>query len=431
MVLGIIVSIIKVYLITTIVIMTLYAIRHAIFSFNRMYSKQRIYYSDLYDSELPFITVLMPMHNEEKVLENSIRSLMDSDYDKDKFEIIAINDNSTDSTGELLDKLAMEYPQLKPFHRKSELRGKPAALNDAMELAKGEFLIVFDADYLPSTKMLKELSRAMSNPEIGAVMGRVIPHNHAKNLLTRLLYIERVAGYQVDQQARYNMRLIPQYGGTVGGYRKSLIKETGGFNIRALAEDTELTFRLYTMGYKVMYANDAECYEESPETWLVRGKQVRRWSRGHNYVMFRYLFKLLGSKFLSFKEKVDGVFLLFIYLIPTILFFALAGSLTLFFLGEMNILSGWWVILFLTAYNSYGNFAPFYEIGTGLMIDGLDRDQLKIPLMMFSFFVYLIYLTLGFFDSIGDSIFVRDVTWDKTKRFKEEVEESDEEVSEA
>ena len=95
-------------------------------------------------------------------------------------------------------------------------------------------------------------------------MGRVIPFNANQNLLTRLINLERSGGYQVDQQARYNMGLIPQYGGTVGGFRRQVIMDMGGFNPAVLAEDTELTFRLYTHGWKVIYANSAECYEESP-----------------------------------------------------------------------------------------------------------------------------------------------------------------------
>ena len=86
--------------------------------------------------------------------------------------------------------------------------------------------------------------------------------------------------------------------------------ESGGFNTRVLADDTELTFRLYTSGWKVVYANGAECYEEVPETWAVRGRQVRRWSSGHNNVMFRYLFRTLLTKHMSLREKLDGSLLL-------------------------------------------------------------------------------------------------------------------------
>ena len=82
----------------------------------------------------------------------------------------------------------------------------------------------------------------------------------------------------------------------------------GSFDTRILAEDTELTFRLLMRGWKVIYANRAECYEEAPETWDVRARQIRRWSRGHNQVMFRYLWQLIVSSHLS-KEKIDGLLL--------------------------------------------------------------------------------------------------------------------------
>lgn len=416
MALGIIV-ILKIYLIATVIIMLLYAIRHAIFSYNRMFGRQRIYYNDIYDSDLPFISVLIPMHNEEKVLHHALDALLQCDYDKDKLEIIPINDSSTDSTSELLDEYHKKSPIIRPLHRCSDLKGKPAALNDAMNIAKGEIIIVFDADYRPSKKMLQRLAIAFANPEIGAVMGRVIPYNSNTNLLTKLLSIERSGGYQVDQQARYNLKLMPQYGGTVGGFRKEIVQETGGFNIHVLAEDTELTYRLFTMGYKVIYANDAECYEESPETWKARGIQIRRWSRGHNNAMIRYFFPVLFSKYMRFWEKVDGIFVLMIYMIPFILLLALIDSVILFFLGEMNIFVGWWALLFVTAYNSYGNFAPFYEIATGLMMDGISKDILILPLMMFSFYFYLWNISLGFIDAIVDLLTSRRVRWAKTERF--------------
>lgn len=412
-----IIKLLKIYFVFTAVVMSLYAIRHAIFSFNRMFGRQRISYNDVLDSELPHVTVLIPMHNEENVLNYALDSLLECEYDWDKLEIIPINDNSTDSTAELLDEYHKKYPFIRPLHRNSDLRGKPAGLNDAMEIATGEIIIVFDADYRPSKKMLSRLAMSFSNPEIGAVMGRVVPYNTNANLLTRLLNIERSGGYQADQQARYNLKLMPQYGGTVGGFRKKVIQETGGFNVRVLAEDTDITYRLFTKGYKVIYANDAECYEESPETWKVRGNQVRRWSRGHNTVMFRYIVPVIVSKHMSVREKVDGMFLLFIYQIPFILFLAIIDSIVLFFIGEMEVFVGWWALLFVTAYNSFGNFAPFYQIGTALMMDGREEDLMMLPLMTFSFYFYLWNISLGFVESILDLFTFRKVKWAKTERF--------------
>jgi len=427
------IKVLKIYFIITVVIMLVYAIRHAIFTYNRIYGRQRIYYNDIYDSELPSISVLIPMHNEERVLHYVLDALLDCDYDHSKLEIIPINDHSTDDTEELLNEYHEKYPFIHPLHRHSNNRGKPAALNEAMENCEGDIVIVFDADYRPNKNMLKRLAVAFSNPEIGAVMGRVVPYNSDKNMLTKLLNIERSGGYQVDQQARYNMKLIPQYGGTVGGFRKDLIKDTGGFNEKILAEDTEITYRLYTMGYKVIYANDAECYEEAPETWKVRGRQVRRWSRGHNITMFKYFFKVIKSKHMNFNEKVDGLLLLMIYAIPFILLLALIDSVILFFLGEMNILIGWWVLFFISAYNSYGNFAPFYEIATAMMIDGMSKEILKLPLMIFSFYFYLWNISLGFIDAVVDGITSRRVGWVKTERFserKQKAEEKEEEKEE-
>ena len=85
-----------------------------------------------------------------------------------------------------------------------------------MKLAKGEIIIVFDADYRPARNMLKQIALGFEDPQVGAVMGRVIPYNTNTNMLTRLINLERSGGYQVDQQARYNLKTIPQNGGTGG-----------------------------------------------------------------------------------------------------------------------------------------------------------------------------------------------------------------------
>src|SRR5207253_9366859 len=148
-----------------------------------------------------------------------------------------------------------------------------------------------------------------------------------------LLDLERAAGYQVDQQARHNLRLLPQYGGTAGAFRKKAYYAVGGFDPDVLTEDTELTFRLRLAGWTVMYANRCECYEEVPQTWRVRTDQIRRWAIGHTQCFRRFAWKMITEPGLRSIERVDAVMLLGIYLISPLLALALIASLFLFFKG--------------------------------------------------------------------------------------------------
>jgi cellulose synthase/poly-beta-1,6-N-acetylglucosamine synthase-like glycosyltransferase len=429
----------KIYVVFTVFILLLYMARHFFFTMNRLFFEQRIYYQDIIDSDLKKITVLVPMHNEERVAgqimdllvsdtdsydnaskdPNTILDLLVSaDYPHDKLEIIPINDFSTDQTRNILDEYAKHYPFVKPIHRYQGKPGKPAALNEGIRLASGEIIIVFDADYLPPKGILKDIAVCFNDPEVGAVMGRVVPVNTRTNLLTRVLDLERSGGYQVDQQARYNMKLIPQYGGTVGGFRRDLIRKLGSFNTKILAEDTELTFRLLINGWKVIYANRAECYEEAPEKWDVRGRQISRWSRGHNQVMLKYWLPVLKCKHLSIGEKIDGIFLLFVYAVPIILLLALFDLLALFFFGEMNIVSGITALIFVVAYNTFGNFAPFFQIGTASLLDNATNRIRLLPILIFNFFFNMWFIGIGFFGALAVTLTGRHSKWVKTVRFR-------------
>lgn len=418
---AVLIHILKIYCVFIIVLMTVYSIRHYILSDNRLHKRQKIAYGDVIDSKLPFVTILVPMHNEEKVLNNVLSSLLKCDYDRERFEIIAINDHSDDRTAIMLDAWHEKYDFIKVMHRLDNNleRGKMYGLNDAMEIAKGDVIIVFDADYTPSTGLVRKLAMAFIDPTVGAVMGRVIPRNGAKNRLTSLLNLERIGGYQVDIQSRYNLGLIAQYGGTVGGFRKDFLLNTGGFNTRILAEDTELTMRLYTSGYRVVYDNSAECYEEVPETWSVRGKQIRRWSRGHNAVMFRYFGKTILSEYLNIWQKIDGCLFLGCYLVPFLFMLGMCASLALFFLNEMNIVNSWIMLIFVGLYNTYGNFAAFYEISSGAILDGIDDTQLALPMLSIMFYYNMWHISMGFFEAVLDLLPFRKVQWNKTERFAE------------
>jgi cellulose synthase/poly-beta-1,6-N-acetylglucosamine synthase-like glycosyltransferase len=410
--------ILKAYLLFVMGVMFLYTLRHFLFTLNRSFGDQRISCHDIIDSDIPSISVLIPMHNEERTVSYILNRLTSVDYPPGRVEVIPINDHSTDKTGEILDHYASRCPQIKPLHRSSGERGKPVGLNDALRIAQGEIIIIFDADYLPPRGILRDMAVCFKDPEVGALMGRVIPDNSFKNLLTRLLDLERSGGYQVDQQARFNLMLIPQYGGTVAGFRKEPVMALGGFNPAILAEDTELTFKLFINGWKVAYANRIECYEEAPERWDVRARQIRRWARGHTQVMFKYLSPLLKTPHLSLTEKIDGLFLLFVYATSPILLPGICDSLVLFFLGEMQILSSALVFLFLTSLNTFGNFAPFYEIGMASVIDGATKRLRLLPFLLFNFFINMWYISFGFVEAIIDLLTRRKSVWDKTERFR-------------
>lgn len=411
-----VILLLKLYFVLVVIVMILYMARHAVLTVSRLFRRQKISYRDIYDSDLPEVSVLIPMYNEELVARNVLDALLRCDYDQDRLEIIPINDNSSDGTKAILDEYAQRYPGIvKPLHRDSPLHGKPAGLNEAAEYARGEVIIVFDADYTPSRNLLRKIATAFYDPQVGAVMGRVIPLNANSNRLTRLLNIERSGGYQVDQQARYTLNVMPQYGGTVGGYRKDVVQLLGGFNVKILAEDTELTYKLFTNGWIVAYDNTAECYEESPEEWRARGRQVRRWSRGHNAVMWHYFGPFLRLRGMSLLKKFDGMMLLCVYAVPFIFALAFLDCLVLFFAGEMMVLGWWWVAFFVGAYNSYGNFAPFFELGAGNLLDSMKSEMFSLPLSCFTFYFNLFYVSWGFLDSIVDLISQRNVKWAATQ----------------
>ena len=212
-------------------VMVIYTIRHVWFAVNRLFFRHGMNYTDLAGFHLPSVSVLVPMHNEERVAADIIEALLDSDYPHDPsiFEIIPIDDHSNDRTFEIVDAYARQYPCIKPYHRQGGARGKAEALKAATAMAKGEILILFDADYIPGKSLLKFLLAPFADPEVGAVMGRVVPQNVGASLLTRLLDLERAGGYQIDQQARYNLGLIAQYGGTAGGVRRAALDSIGGW----------------------------------------------------------------------------------------------------------------------------------------------------------------------------------------------------------
>jgi cellulose synthase/poly-beta-1,6-N-acetylglucosamine synthase-like glycosyltransferase len=408
----------KIYLVLAILVLTAYAFRHHSFVLSRLSKKKGQDMMEVVGFSCPTVSVIVPMHNEEKVAADVLQALVDCDYDWSKLEILAVNDRSQDRTGEVIDEFAAKYPIVKALHRTEGNGGKGAALQFANAYAKGEILLLFDADYIPGRTMIKLLTAPFCDPEIGAVMGRVVPHNGGASILAGLLELERGAGYQIGQQARYGMGLIPQFGGTVGGVRASVLRAVGGWNINSLTEDTDLTFRAVLRGWKVAYVNRAECYEEVPESWQVRSQQIRRWATGHTECMHEFWRDLIRSKFLSPAEKLEGLMVLACYWTAPVLLLAWLASLVLF-LTQAYTPTLFMVALAFVGYQLFGNQATFLELGSAALLDGNHRRVMLLPLSVFNFFAstgaicqaLIVFYLGGHFGSDSHH-------WHKTKRYR-------------
>lgn len=405
-----------------VLVMLAYGLRHTLFTFSRLFARPRQPYLDIGVAEWPELTVLIAAHNEEKVIGGCIEALLQSDYPRDKLRIVPVNDRSVDGTRAIVDVHAARHPDLVvPFHRSGGKPGKAAAMKDAMAYVKGDIVLIFDADYLPSKGLLRQLVAPFFDPEVGAVMGRVIPINGGANLLTRMLELERAAGYQVDQQARMNLRGVPQFGGTCGGMRVSAINAVGGWHDDTLAEDTDVTFRLLLGGWKTVYNNRAECYEEVPEEWGVRVRQVRRWAKGHNQVLYRCWRRVLQAPGLSLRERIDGLFLLLVFSVPPLLLAGWVLALLLYYMNAGAFVGLFIPVLALVAYGALGNFAAFLEIVFAVLLDGQRRRIRLLPFNLLGFVVSLFAISHALWELAVARVTGHELVWHKTSRYRKAV----------
>ncbi len=277
-----------------------------------------------------------------------------------------------------------------------------------------DIVICFDADYLPHPDLVRVLAVEFKDPKVGAVQGRPVVLNEPQNLVTRLIALERIGGYRVDQQARELLGLMPQFGGTVGGFRRSTIMELGGFDESMLTEDTDLTFEFALSGYSTRYVAEAECYEEAVASWTAYWRQRSRWAKGHMQVCFKHTFDVIYSPKLSFWQKIDGLLLLNVYFMPLISLASLLVGAYLILSSSIITIALWFVVP-ISMYSFVGNYAPFFEIGIGAYLDGRKQVQWLAPLLIFSFLFNMPICAKALLSLIIDKATGRRSHWVKTE----------------
>jgi cellulose synthase/poly-beta-1,6-N-acetylglucosamine synthase-like glycosyltransferase len=399
-------------------VMMAYLTRHYIFTLTVLRRAKRTKKPTLLQTNYkPTVSILIPARNEEKVIERLLQRMTELTYPKDKLQVIVIDDASSDGTGKIADRFSSQHAFIEVLHRDKRKggQGKASAMNAGFKQSTGESILCFDADYYPQKDIVEKLTKEFKDPEVGAVQGRVVVLNEPQNIVTRLVALERIGGYRVDQEARDNLGLIAQFGGTVGGFRRSVLESLGGWDESILAEDTDLTFKIYLAGYKVRYVGDAECYEEAVDNWKAYSKQRYRWARGHMQCCFKHSLKVLKSKNLGAKEKIDGLLLLNVYFMPIVVLFSFAIGVPLIFFAPSTLVGALWFSVPISLYSFVGNFAPFFEVGIGAYLDGRTRTQCLIPLLIVTFFYNIPICTKAFLDLLVSKILRKDSNiWVKT-----------------
>jgi cellulose synthase/poly-beta-1,6-N-acetylglucosamine synthase-like glycosyltransferase len=291
--------------------------------------------------DVPFVTVQLPMFNEMYVAERIIDKACEQNYPKDRFEI-QILDDSTDETVEIVRRKVAEY-QAKGFdithvHRVKRHGYKAGALQDAMPLVKGEFIAIFDADFVPRPDFLLTTMAYFENPKVGIVQTRWEHLNADYSIITKLQALQLNVHFTVEQAGRSYGNLLLQFNGTAGVWRKKVINEAGGWQSDTLTEDLDLSFRAQIAGYKIEYLEKFESPAELPvEMNGLKGQQFR-WNKGGAQNAMKLLKLIWGTDKLNLTQKLHGTSQLLAYGVFLWVFIAALASVPLAFaFSELGI----------------------------------------------------------------------------------------------
>jgi biofilm PGA synthesis N-glycosyltransferase PgaC len=243
-------------------------------------------------TDYPLVAVFVPCFNEQAHAEETIEALMESKYPS--YEVVAINDGSSDSTGEILNALAARFPRLRVIHQ-LENQGKAVGLNTAALLTKAEILVGIDGDARLDRHALHWLVRHFDEPEVGAVTGNPRVRNRS-TILGRIQVGEFSSIVGLIKRAQRALGLIFTVSGVVTAFRRSALHEVGYWSPEKLTEDVDVTWKLMLAGWEVRFEPRALCWILMPET--VRGlwKQRLRWSMGGTQVLLDYWPQLMSRQ---------------------------------------------------------------------------------------------------------------------------------------
>lgn len=379
--------------------------------------------------EYPMVSILVPAHDEAVVITRTVRALLGLEYPKDRYEIIVINDNSTDDTAEKLEQVQAEFPDRKliVISTGPEVggKGKSNALNIGFSVSTGDVIAIYDADNTPQPDALAILVETlMEDDKLGAVIGKFRTRNRNASLLSRFVNIETLAYQCMNQAGRYYFFRLCTIPGTNYVIRRSLIEEIGGWDVNALSEDTEISFRLYRMGYYIKQMPLAVTWEQEPHLLNVWFRQRTRWAKGNLYVLaknMRYIFDPTAGPM-----RLDVVYYLIVYILMmsslVISDFIFLGGI----LGFVHVtLGGFSTMLW--------GMAILVFVCNIMLTLSTEKNEFTLSsallslLMLFTYAkLWVIVVLKALWLSFEDQVFHREVKWDKTVRYEETLPDEEE-----
>lgn len=379
--------------------------------------------------EYPMVSILVPAHDEAVVITRTVRALLGLEYPKDRYEIIVINDNSTDDTAEKLEQVQAEFPDRKliVISTGPEIggKGKSNALNIGFSVSTGDVIAIYDADNTPQPDALAILVETlMEDDKLGAVIGKFRTRNRNASLLSRFVNIETLAYQCMNQAGRYYFFRLCTIPGTNYVIRRSLIEEIGGWDVNALSEDTEISFRLYRMGYYIKQMPLAVTWEQEPHLLNVWFRQRTRWAKGNLYVLaknMRYIFDPTAGPM-----RLDVVYYLIVYIL---MMSSLVISDCIFLggiLGFVHVtLGGFSTMLW--------GMAILVFVCNIMLTLSTEKNEFTLSSALLSLLMLFTYAKLwvlvvlkALWLSFEDQVFHREVKWDKTVRYEETLPDEEE-----
>lgn len=321
--------------------------------------------------DFPNVTVQLPVYNEKYVVERLLEAVSKFNYPKDKFEIQILDDSTDETTSIIVKKIEQLRPlglDIKLVHRENRVGFKAGALDQGVKSAKGEFIAIFDADFIPESDFLLKTLLHFNDANIGVVQTRWEHINKNYSLLTQLQAFGLDAHFSIEQIARSEAGSFINFNGTCGVWRKKCIEDAGGWSYDTLTEDLDLSYRAQLKNWKFKYLENVSTPGELPIIMPAIKSQQYRWNKGAAETARKNFGNVLRSG-LPIKNKIHAFFHLFNSSVFVCLLVAALLSVPMLYIKQSHPNIEWLFNLGIIFLAGFISITLFYWVATKRFYD--------------------------------------------------------------